>query len=100
MIFDKFSADNQIMVNQSLIHVILEVLKDPRVIVTAIICFVAMDLACYIVRYRKKTKVRRHKIVSAAPAASTANANAASTDASASGSPSEEATSSASHASK
>lgn len=88
------------MVDQSLIHVIFEVLKDPRVIVTAIVCFVAMDLACYIVRYRKKTKVRRRKIVAAAPAASTTNANSSSADSSASENPSEESTASASNASK
>lgn len=88
------------MVDQSLIHVILEVLKDPRVIVTAIICFVAMDLACYIVRYRKKTKIRKRKIVAAAPAAPTTNAAAASADSSASENSGEEATASASHASK
>lgn len=83
------------MVDQSLIHVILEVLKDPRVIVTAIVCFVAMDLACYIVRYRKKTKVRRRKIA-AAPVAPTANENAASADSSASENSDEEAITSAS----
>lgn len=88
------------MVDKSLIHVILEVLKDPRVIVTAIICFVAMDLACYIVRYRKKTKVRRRKIVAATPAAPTANANSSSADSSASENSGEEAITSASRASK
>lgn len=87
------------MVDQSLIHVILEVLKDPRVIVTAIVCFVAMDLACYIVRYRKKTKVRRRKIV-AAPAAPTANENVASADSSVSENSDEEAITSASRALK
>lgn len=60
------------MASQSLVQIILEVLKDPRVIVTAIICFVAMDLSCYIVRYRKKPKARKRKPV--APQVSTQNA--------------------------
>lgn len=49
------------MSDQSIIHIILEVLKDPRVIVAAVVCLIAMDLSCYVVRYRKKPKIKRPK---------------------------------------
>lgn len=48
--------------------VIKAVLSDKRVIITAVIVFVFMDLCAYIVRYRKKPKVTKAKKVIAAPA--------------------------------
>lgn len=49
--------------------VIKAVLSDFRVIITAVVVFVFMDLCAYIVKYRKKTKVpRARKTVAAAPA--------------------------------
>ncbi len=53
--------------------VIKAVLSDKRVIITAVIVFVFMDLCAYIVRYRKKPKVTKAKktIVAPAPAEKT-----------------------------
>ena len=48
--------------------VIKAVLTDKRVIITAVIVFVFMDLCAYIVRYRKKPKVTKAKKTIAAPA--------------------------------
>ena len=48
--------------------VIKAVLSDKRVIITAVIVFVFMDLCAYIVCYRKKPKVTKAKKVIAAPA--------------------------------
>ncbi len=48
--------------------VIKAVLSDKRVIITAVIVFVFMDLCAYIVRYRKKPKVTKAKKTIAAPA--------------------------------
>ena len=50
--------------------VIKAVLSDKRVIITAVIVFVFMDLCAYIVRYRKKPKAPKGKkpIAVAAPA--------------------------------
>lgn len=57
------------MANNSLIHIILEVLKNPSVIVTAVLCMIAMNLSCYIVRYRKTPKTKKSRNFSApAPA--------------------------------
>ena len=50
------------------IPVIKAVLSDKRVIITAVIVFVFMDLCAYIVRYRKKPKPVKAKKVIAAPA--------------------------------
>lgn len=57
------------MANNSLIHIILEVLKNPSVIVTAVLCMIAMNLSCYIVRYRKTPKTKKsRKIPTPSPA--------------------------------
>lgn len=50
--------------------VIKAVLSDKRVIITAVIVFLFMDLCAYIVRYRKKPKMPKAKksIAKAAPA--------------------------------
>ncbi|WP_407425032.1 hypothetical protein [Treponema sp.] len=50
--------------------VIKAVLSDKRVIITAVIVFLFMDLCAYIVRYRKKPKTPKAKktVVQAAPA--------------------------------
>ncbi|MBR0495219.1 MAG: hypothetical protein IJJ71_03465 [Treponema sp.] len=48
--------------------VIKAVLSDKRVIITAVIVFVFIDLCAYIVRYRKKPKVTKAKKTIAAPA--------------------------------
>ncbi len=56
------------MNTHDLIPVIKAVLSDKRVIITAIIVFVFMDLCSYIVRYRKKPKVVKSKKIVAAPA--------------------------------
>jgi len=50
--------------------VIKAVLTDSRVIVTAIIVFIFMDICAFVVKYRKKNKVPKAKktIVAAAPA--------------------------------
>ena len=48
--------------------VIKAVLTDKRVIITAVIVFVFMDLCAYIVRYRKKPKPVKAKKTIAAPA--------------------------------
>ena len=52
--------------------VIKAVLSDKRVIITAVIVFLFMDLCSYVVRYRKKTKTTkpRKTIVAPAPAPS------------------------------
>ena len=50
------------------IPVIKAVLSDKRVIITAVIVFIFMDLCAYIVRYRKKPKVTKAKKTIAAPA--------------------------------
>ncbi|MBQ0050633.1 MAG: hypothetical protein KBT11_01050 [Treponema sp.] len=56
------------MAQQSLISLILAVLKDPRVIITAVITFLAMDLSCYVVRYRKKAApVKKKSFAAPAP---------------------------------
>ncbi|MBR0033126.1 MAG: hypothetical protein IJP61_12705 [Treponema sp.] len=52
-----------------IVRVSLSVLKNPKVIITAIIVFVYMDLCAKVVRYRKKIKKTRvKKKVKAAPA--------------------------------
>ena len=58
------------MSSNDFIPVIKAVLTDTRVIVTAIIMFIFMDLCAYIVRYRKKPKNTKTKktIAIAAPA--------------------------------
>lgn len=58
------------MNTHDILPVIKAVLSDFRVIVTAVVVFVFMDLCAYIVRYRKKTKSPRAKrpAVIAAPA--------------------------------
>lgn len=48
--------------------VIKTVLSDKRVIITAIIVFIFMDLCAYVVRYRKKPKTPKAKKTIAAPA--------------------------------
>ena len=48
--------------------VIKAVLSDKRVIITAVIVFLFMDLCAYVVKYRKKTKITRSKKSFAAPA--------------------------------
>lgn len=48
--------------------VIKIVLSDKRVIITAIIVFLFMDLCAYVVRYRKKPKTPKAKKTIAAPA--------------------------------
>ena len=48
--------------------VIKAVLSDKRVIITAVIVFVFMDLCAYVVRYRKKPKAPKAKKSFAAPA--------------------------------
>ena len=50
------------------IPVIKAVLSDKRVIITAIIVFLFMDLCAYIVRYHKKPKAPKAKKTIAAPA--------------------------------
>lgn len=50
------------------IPVIKIVLSDKRVIITAIIVFLFMDLCAYVVRYRKKPKTPKAKKTIAAPA--------------------------------
>lgn len=50
-----------------IIPVIKQVLTDKRVIITAVIVFLFMDLCAYVVRYRKKPKVVKAKKVIAAP---------------------------------
>ncbi len=51
-----------------LMPIITAVLTDTRVIVTAIVIFVYLDLCCYIVRYRKKPPKPKAKKAVAAPA--------------------------------
>ena len=53
--------------------VIKAVLSDKRVIITAVVVFIFMDLCSYIVRYRKKTKIVRTKKTIAAPPPAPAN---------------------------
>ena len=48
--------------------VIKAVLSDKRVIITAVIVFVFMDLCAYVVKYRKKPKMGKPKKTIAAPA--------------------------------
>lgn len=48
--------------------VIKAVISDKRVIITAVIVFIFMDLCSYIVRYRKKPKPVKSKKIIAAPA--------------------------------
>ncbi len=50
------------------IPVIKTVLSDKRVIICAVIVFLLMDLGAFIVRYRKKPKVKNAKKTIAAPA--------------------------------
>lgn len=49
------------MANQSLMQIILQIIKDPRVIITMLSCLILMNFACYIAHYRKKPKFRRGK---------------------------------------
>lgn len=57
------------MTQPTLIQIIISVLKEPKVIIAAVVCMIAMDLSCYIVRYRKKSKpVKTKPVVAAAPA--------------------------------
>lgn len=48
--------------------VIKAVLSDKRVIITAVIVFLFMDLCAFVVKYRKKPKVKKVKKAIAAPA--------------------------------
>ena len=50
--------------------VIKTVLTDKRVIITAVIVFIFMDICAFVVKYRKKNKVPKTKksVVAAAPA--------------------------------
>lgn len=48
--------------------VIKAVLSDKRVIITAVVVFVFMDLCAYVVKYRKKPKMGKPKKTIAAPA--------------------------------
>lgn len=61
-------ADNLSM--KDLLAVLKAVLTNPKVIAAAIICFVVMDFAAYICRYRKKPQKRRIKKIYAPPAPS------------------------------
>ena len=58
------------MNTHELLPVIKAVLTDKRVIITAVVVFIFMDLCAYIVRYRKKPKTAKAKksIAAAAPA--------------------------------
>lgn len=56
------------MNTHDLLPVIKAVLTDKRVIITAVIVFLFMDLCAYVVRYRKKPKVTKPKKTIAAPA--------------------------------
>ena len=56
------------MKTHDFLPVIKAVLTDKRVIITAVIVFLFMDLCAYVVRYRKKPKVTKPKKVIAAPA--------------------------------
>ena len=51
-----------------LFPVIIGVLTDFRVIITAVVVFLYMDLCAYIVRYRKKPPVVKKRKTSSAPA--------------------------------
>lgn len=66
------------MTNLTLMQIIIDVLKNPKVIVCAVVCMIAMNLSCYIVRYRKKPVVKKTRFV--APAASAPEAEASSGD--------------------
>jgi len=65
----EFSADKiTIMSIHDIVSVVKIVLTDKRVIITAIIVFLFMDLCSYVVRYRKKPKAAKTKKAVAAPA--------------------------------
>ena len=50
------------------IPVIKAVLTDVRVIITAVVVFIFMDLCAFVVKYRKKSKLPKPKKSFAAPA--------------------------------
>lgn len=52
---------------EELLPVIKTVLLDKKVIITAIACFLLMDFASYVCRYKKKPPKKRVKPVAAAP---------------------------------
>lgn len=56
------------MSSNDYLPVIKAVLSDVRVIVTAVVVFVFMDLCAYVVKYRKKPKAPKAKKTIAAPA--------------------------------
>ena len=54
---------------KEIIPVVIAVLTNKKVIITAVVVFLYLDFCSYIVRYRKKPKPTKKKIVSApAPA--------------------------------
>jgi len=61
-------ADNENMSTSELMPVLKAVLTDKKVIITAIIVFLFMDLCSFVVRYRKKPKAVKGKKKSIAPA--------------------------------
>jgi hypothetical protein len=63
------------MNTHDILPVIKIVLSDKRVIITAIIVFLFMDLCAYVVRYRKKPKGPKVKKSIAAPAPAPAEAS-------------------------
>ena len=69
------------MSTNEILPVVTAVLKDFRVIATAVVVFVIMDLCCYIVKYKKKTKVKKSKKIFVQPtSASQANNDASNED--------------------
>ena len=57
-----------------ILPVVTQVLSNSKVIITAIIVFVYMDLVCYIVRYKKRPPRPKKKAEAAPPSADAAAA--------------------------
>lgn len=53
---------------KDMLPVIISVLTDKRVIITAVVVLVYLNFCCFIVHYRKKIKMPKKKILSVTPA--------------------------------